>query len=208
MDIVKIQTLIAQGKVVELADIDPTQSFVQIGIYQPDNRKIGSANNAYPPFVIPLSELGGSGEDGLNTLNATVNLNTLDVQPLFTLPTGQYIIENAYLSGASVDTSSLPCEGLNIFNSGVIIPSGTTSGTLFSSTAPGPCSPAGCDEILNYMFVPQNYAKMYNIGGSCFPPPCNTSYTLTGDETINAQMTNVAGVVSTINVTLCIRKIG
>jgi hypothetical protein len=57
MDIVKIQTLIAQGRVVELTDIDPTQSFVQIGIYQPDNRKIGSGNNTYPPFVIPVSEL-------------------------------------------------------------------------------------------------------------------------------------------------------
>jgi hypothetical protein len=61
MDIVKIQTLIAQGRVVELTDIDPTQSFVQIGIYQPDNRKIGSGSNTYPPFVIPLSELASSG---------------------------------------------------------------------------------------------------------------------------------------------------
>jgi len=64
MDIVQIQALIAQGKVVELTDIDPAQSYVQIGVYQPDNRKIGSANNAYPPFVIPLSELGGGGTWG------------------------------------------------------------------------------------------------------------------------------------------------
>lgn len=57
MDIAKIQTLIAQGRVVSITDIDPTQSFVQIGVYQPDNRKIGSANSAYPSFVIPVSEL-------------------------------------------------------------------------------------------------------------------------------------------------------
>ena len=67
MDIVKIQSLIAQGRVVSITDIDPTQSFVQIGVYQPDNRKIGSANNSYPPFVIPLSELGGGGVWGTIT---------------------------------------------------------------------------------------------------------------------------------------------
>lgn len=67
MDIVKIQALIAQGRVVSITDIDPTQSFVQIGVYQPDNRKIGSANNSYPPFVIPLSELGGGGVWGTIT---------------------------------------------------------------------------------------------------------------------------------------------
>ena len=60
MDIVQIQALIAKGRVVSITDIDPTQSFVQIGVYQPDNRKIGSANNTYPSFVIPLSELGGN----------------------------------------------------------------------------------------------------------------------------------------------------
>jgi len=77
MDIVKIQTLIAQGRVVELTDIDPTQSFVQIGIYQPDNRKIGSANNAYPSFVIPLSELTSGGAWG--TITGLLS-NQLDLQ--------------------------------------------------------------------------------------------------------------------------------
>ena len=67
MDIVKIQALIAQGRVVSITDIDPTQSFVQIGVYQPDNRKIGSANNSYPSFVIPLSEFGGGGTWGTIT---------------------------------------------------------------------------------------------------------------------------------------------
>ena len=67
MDIVQIQALIAKGKVVSSTDIDPTQAFVQIGIYQPDNRKIGSANNTYPSFVIPLSELTNGGEWGTIT---------------------------------------------------------------------------------------------------------------------------------------------
>ena len=58
MDIENIQALIAQGKIVTLADIDPSQSYVGIGVYQAGNRKRGSANNSYPTYVIPVSELG------------------------------------------------------------------------------------------------------------------------------------------------------
>ena len=59
MDIAKIQTLIAQGKVItDITEIDPDQSFVQLGVYQPNNRKIKSGNaDTYPSFVIPLSEI-------------------------------------------------------------------------------------------------------------------------------------------------------
>lgn len=60
MDIENIQALIAQGKIVTLADIDPSQSYVGIGVYQAGNRKRGSANNSYPTYVIPVSELGGT----------------------------------------------------------------------------------------------------------------------------------------------------
>jgi len=77
MDIVQIQALIAKGKVVSVADIDPTQSFVQIGIYQPDNRKIGSGNNTYPSFVIPLSELTNGSTWGTIT---GLLANQLDLQ--------------------------------------------------------------------------------------------------------------------------------
>ena len=77
MDIIKIQALIAQGRVVSITDIDPTQSFVQIGVYQPENRKIGSANNSYPSFVIPLSELASGGSWG--TITGLLS-NQLDLQ--------------------------------------------------------------------------------------------------------------------------------
>lgn len=80
MDIVQIQALIAKGKVVSITDIDPTQSFVQIGVYQPDNRKIGSANNTYPSFVIPLSELGGGGASTLQQVTDLGNTTTNDIQ--------------------------------------------------------------------------------------------------------------------------------
>lgn len=61
MDIVKIQSLIAQGRVVEAADINADETFLQVGVYQPNNRRIGSGNaDTYPPFAIALSQLGAS----------------------------------------------------------------------------------------------------------------------------------------------------
>jgi hypothetical protein len=59
MDIVKIQSLIAQGKIVTLADINPAEAYLQLGVYQNNNRKIGSGDaNTYAPYVIALSEFG------------------------------------------------------------------------------------------------------------------------------------------------------
>jgi hypothetical protein len=61
MDIVKIQSLIAQGRVVEAADINADETFLQVGVYQPNNRRVGSGNaDTYPPFAIALSQLAAS----------------------------------------------------------------------------------------------------------------------------------------------------
>ena len=61
MDIFKIQALIAQGKLVTAADINLDETYVQVGVYQPNNRKIGSGNaDTYPSVVIALSQLGAS----------------------------------------------------------------------------------------------------------------------------------------------------
>jgi hypothetical protein len=63
MDIFKIQTLIAQGRVIkDIAEVNPDEAFVQVGVYQPNNRKIGSAADTYPSFAIALSELGKNSE--------------------------------------------------------------------------------------------------------------------------------------------------
>ena len=61
MDIVKIQSLIAQGRVVEATDINADETFLQVGVYQPNNRRVGSGNaDTYAPFAIALSQLGAS----------------------------------------------------------------------------------------------------------------------------------------------------
>ena len=80
MDIVKIQTLLKQGRVAALSYIDPNESYLQIGVYQPNNRKIGPADaNAYAPFVIPLSEVGGGGGGTWGTITGLLS-NQLDLQ--------------------------------------------------------------------------------------------------------------------------------
>lgn len=98
MDIVKIQTLIKQGRVVALSDIDPNESYLQIGVYQPGNRKIGPADpNAYAPFAIPLSEIGGGGGGTWGTITGLLS-NQLDLQAVLN---SKYDASNpsGYISG-------------------------------------------------------------------------------------------------------------
>lgn len=60
MDIFNVQALIKEGKIVTPSDVDPTNSYLQLGVYQEGNRKNNSANPAYPPYAIRLSDLGGA----------------------------------------------------------------------------------------------------------------------------------------------------
>jgi hypothetical protein len=198
MDIVKIQALIAQGRIVELTDIDPTQSFVQIGVYQPDNRKIGSANNTYLPFVIPLNELGGGG-NVTNTITVTVNLNTTNPQ-IFTFPTGKFIPHAGYLSNATIDTSLTTASNLQV---------GTGGNVFCQSEDPGPCLPPACDDALNYLFVPANYFKLYfgESGPGCWPPPCNGQYVINGGSDLTIQLATASGIAGTVDVHIMVYQI-
>jgi hypothetical protein len=59
MDILNIQALISRGRLVTSADIDPTETYVQIGVYQPGNRQNASGNpDAYASYTIAISEIG------------------------------------------------------------------------------------------------------------------------------------------------------
>lgn len=60
MDIVKIQALIAQGRLIDLKDCDPGSTYLQLGIYQAPNSKRNSGDfNTYAPYVISLQDLIG-----------------------------------------------------------------------------------------------------------------------------------------------------
>lgn len=58
MDINNIQSLIKEGKIVKIGDIDPNNSYFQIGVYQTGNRKNFAGNaNTYTPYTIPISDI-------------------------------------------------------------------------------------------------------------------------------------------------------
>lgn len=58
MDIVKIQALIAQGKIIDLSSTDADNVYLQLGVYQaPNSRKSSGDLNTYAPYVISLQDL-------------------------------------------------------------------------------------------------------------------------------------------------------
>ena len=65
MDIFRIQSLIKEGRLLTSTNVDQEHTFLQVGVYKPNNRKIGSGDaNTYPSFAISIEELatliGGS----------------------------------------------------------------------------------------------------------------------------------------------------
>jgi hypothetical protein len=70
MDNYTIQTLITQGRVVSSGDVDPNNTYVQIGVWQPGNRKRNASNDAYPSYVIPLSQI--SSQQVIDVLGTTL----------------------------------------------------------------------------------------------------------------------------------------
>lgn len=60
MNIENIQALIAQGLLTDTVSLDLTTTYVTVGVYQPGNRQNGPSGNAYPSYVLPLSQLAGS----------------------------------------------------------------------------------------------------------------------------------------------------
>ena len=60
MDILNVQALISQEKIVGSSDINPDNAYLVVGVWQDGNRKSGSANNAYPSYAIPVSQVARS----------------------------------------------------------------------------------------------------------------------------------------------------
>jgi len=59
MDILNVQALISQERIVGSSDINPDNAYLVVGVWQDGNRKSGSANNAYPSYAIPVSQVAG-----------------------------------------------------------------------------------------------------------------------------------------------------
>jgi hypothetical protein len=226
MDIQNIQSLIKDRRIVTSAEVDPTQVYVQVGVWQPGTRKSGSADpDSYRPYVIALSELGGSstvltdGEtvtgDGSvsspltglrSVVSVKVNLDSTDPQTLV-FPNGSYIIEKAYLTNATIDVSSSAAAGLLVNNS---------VGPIWRSEFTGPCIPGPCDDWLNYLYTPANFVQLLinnfnqtaiNALGPCWPPPCNGQVIFNGGDELYVQMTTGSGIGGTVDLLIVVHQI-
>lgn len=106
MDIVKIQALIAQGRVIDLSSTDPNNVYLQVGVYQaPNSRKSSGDPNTYAPYVISLQDLSAA------FASAGLFAQTADSTPIAnTLVLGS-------LLGTGVGTLSVPANGFQVGDS-------------------------------------------------------------------------------------------
>jgi hypothetical protein len=77
MDIFNVQSLITKKRIVTANDIDPTSSYLQVGVYQPGNKPSNSGNaDAYPSYAIPISELSTKSLKNLIVVDGTYGDDT------------------------------------------------------------------------------------------------------------------------------------
>jgi hypothetical protein len=104
-----IQSLISQGKLVSISDVDMQRSYIQLSVYQPNSREKGSGNNAYIPYAIPLSEI-------FITPGNLPLLNGLFSQTADSVPVTNTITPGSLL-GPGVGTLTVPANGFKVGDS-------------------------------------------------------------------------------------------
>lgn len=200
MDIVKIQALISQGKIVTSTDVDPTKVYVQVGVYQEGTRQQASGDaNAYAPYVISLDEIisgNTTPTTGTVILKATISLKDPAIQTLAFPTTGLYVVESALVTNASTDLSSL-----GVINLTLTLPN--NSGEAFDTALVGP--PAS--DLLNLLYSSDNYIYMTSGTPPCFPPPCNGSFVYDGATIGTMNFEVVTPTVSEANVDVYVKLI-
>lgn len=97
MNIENIQALIAQGLLTDTVSLDLTTTYVTVGVYQPGNRQNGPSGNAYPSYVLPLSQLAGSTYTASNGIALVGN----DFQ-LSSILISQFTNDSGYLVSADL----------------------------------------------------------------------------------------------------------
>ncbi len=99
MDILNIQSLIAQGLITDIASIDPNKAYITVGVYQPGNRPAGSGNNTYPSYAIPVAEFLATG--GVYTGSNGIALVGNDFQ-LASHLISQFTNDSGYITSAAI----------------------------------------------------------------------------------------------------------
>lgn len=199
MDIVKIQSLISQDRVISLSDISTSKTYLQVGVFQQGNRPSGGGNaDTYAPYVISIAELLSgitpSTPSSVVFVSTTISLNTTSIQTLAFPTNGIYVVDSVIISDASIDLST---EG--VMNLTLTLPS--TTGPSFETVDPGP--PA--NELLNQLYVPDNYIYMTSSGPPCFPPPCNGSLKYDGSIAGPMEFAVTTPAVATCEVTVYVK---
>lgn len=103
MDILNIQALIKEGKIVSQSDVNPDETYLQVGVFQPGNRKSGSSNpNAYASYAISVSDIApppsiGTINNSLYSLNPPAGIEL----GINTIAFGKYAANYSYASDSN-----------------------------------------------------------------------------------------------------------
>lgn len=191
MEVINVDALIAQGKVVTVNEVDLDNDYFVIAKFDPRFRNRTYKATDYPVYAIKA-------EDVVNAiippvppvptslipaiLKFTLDLNTTSDQSLV-LPIGTFIFQNAYLTNAS--TAPATATELTI-NTNML----RVGNKLFTS--------ADTDDWLNLLYIPDNFGPL--IVPSCGAPPCNMHVVTSG--TLYAKLTTAEGSASTVDLYL------
>lgn len=66
-----IQPLISDGRLLKLSDINPNTSYVQVGVWQPNQQASGSPGNSYPSYALPISEISAKSNKSIIVVDET-----------------------------------------------------------------------------------------------------------------------------------------
>lgn len=128
MNIENIQALIAQGLLTDTVSLDLTTTYVTVGVYQPGNRQNGPSGNAYPSYVLPLSQLAGSTYTASNGIALVGN----DFQ-LGSLLISQFTNDSGYITSGGGTTDLDP-----VISQTNVVPGSPTLGDRYlAGTTPG-----------------------------------------------------------------------
>lgn len=163
MDNFRISSLISQRRVVKLTDVDPNETYVQLGVHQQGNRQLSpSSAGAYPSYAMPLSEL--TKPSGPLVFRALLTDDPAGGNPIVTL-LEDTLSEGAGYTISVVSTYTSKCYELK-FTNGVLTPNKTalpSSGNfagLINSDLSG--------NILEAPEVIYNYVDAFTVGFCAF----------------------------------------
>lgn len=71
-----IQPLISDGRLLKLSDINPNTSYVQVGVWQPNQQASGSPGNSYPSYALPISEISAKSNKNIIVVDETYGDDT------------------------------------------------------------------------------------------------------------------------------------